>query len=71
MDGMVHIGAAARALSVTPEHLRSLEREGRVPQPSRDLNGRVYSAADLELLRALGVGSRPARLKELGEVLEA
>ena len=35
----------------------------------RDFNGRVYSEFDIALLKAIGVGSRPSRLKQLGEVL--
>ncbi len=62
MNGVVHIGEAARILSVTPEHIRNLERAGRIPQARRGHNGRVYSKSDLSLLRALGVGRRPRRL---------
>jgi len=64
-----HIGEAARRLSVTPKHLRVLEREGRIPPARRDYNGRVYSEFDLVLLKALGVGTRPRRLKRAEEVL--
>lgn len=71
MTGIVHIGEAARKLGVTPEHLRNLEREGRVPKPQRDLNGRTYSEFDITLLRALGVGTRPRKLKQAEDVLEA
>ncbi len=71
MDGVVHIGEAARRLGVTREHLRNLEREGRIPKPQRDYNGRVYSEFDLALLKALGVGRRPRRLKQAEDVLEA
>jgi DNA-binding transcriptional MerR regulator len=67
---MVHIGEAAARLSVTRKHLRTLERKGRIPPARRDLNGRVYTAFDIELLRALGVGSRPRRLKRPENVLE-
>jgi len=66
---MVHISEAARQLDVTPEHLRNLEREGRIPTPRRDYNGRIYSAFDLVLLKGLGVGTRPRRLKRPEEVL--
>jgi DNA-binding transcriptional MerR regulator len=55
-------------LGVTPEHLRALEREGRIPPPRRDLNGRVYSEYDLVLLKTFGVGRRPRRLGRLEEV---
>jgi DNA-binding transcriptional MerR regulator len=69
MVGAVHIGEAAKRLSVTPKHLRELEREGRILAPKRDANGRVYTEFDLALLRALGVGSRPRRLRSPHEVL--
>ncbi len=67
----MHIGEAARRLGVTPEHLRNLERAGRTPKPRRDYNGRVYSEFDLALLKALGVGGRPRKLKRAEEVLGA
>jgi DNA-binding transcriptional MerR regulator len=63
MDDVIHIGQAAELLGVTPEHLRTLERTGRIPPARRDLNGRIYSDFDIALLRALGVGVRPRRLK--------
>jgi DNA-binding transcriptional MerR regulator len=66
-----HIGECARRLGVTPKHIRVLEREGRIPQARRDLIGRTYNEFDIALLRALGVGSRPPRLKQLDEVLKA
>ena len=69
MDGVVHIGEAACKLGVTREHLRNLEREGRIPKPRRDYNGRIYSEFDLALLKALGVGARPHKLKRAEEVL--
>jgi DNA-binding transcriptional MerR regulator len=65
-----HIGEAARRLGVTPKHLRTLERAGRIPQARRDFNGRVYNELDIALLRSLGVGSRPRRLKGAEEVIE-
>jgi DNA-binding transcriptional MerR regulator len=69
MENVFHISEAARRLSVSPKHLRVLEREGRIPPARRDFNGRVYTEFDLALLRALGVGSRPRRLKNAKEVL--
>jgi len=70
MDGIeFHIGETARRLSVTPKHLRVLERQGRIPPARRDLNGRVYSQFDIALLRSIGVGSRPRRLRSAEEVL--
>lgn len=70
MDGTVfHIGEAARQLGVTPKHLRVLEREGRIPLAHRNFNGRVYSEFDVALLKSLGVGSRPRKLRRPEEVL--
>jgi hypothetical protein len=66
-----HIGECARRLGVTPKHLRLLEREGRIPPARRDFNGRVYSEFDVALLKALGVGSWPRRLKSADEVVGA
>jgi len=69
---IVHISEAAKALGITAHYLRILEYEGRIPPARRDLfNDRVYSDLDLALLRALGVGSRPRKLKRAEEVLEA
>ncbi len=64
-----HIGEAAQQIGCTPKHLRTLEREGRIPPARRDLNGRVYSECDIELLKSMGVGSRPRKLKRAEEVL--
>jgi DNA-binding transcriptional MerR regulator len=66
-----HIGDAARRLGITPKHLRVLEREGRIPQARRDFNGRIYSEFDIALLKSMGVGSRPRKLKRAEEALEA
>lgn len=65
----MHIGEAARRLGCTPKHLRTLEREGRIPPPRRDFNGRVYTEFDLALIARMGVGSRPRKLKRAEEVL--
>lgn len=70
MDGVVHITEAANRLKVTPHHLRMLEADGKVPPARRDLNGRVYSPADILLLKAMGVGSRPRQLRSAEEALE-
>jgi len=64
-----HISEAAQQLGVTPKHLRLLEREGRIPPARRDINGRIYSEFDLALLRGMGVGQRPRRIKRAEEVL--
>jgi len=69
MDGAFHIGEAARRLRVTPKHLRNLEREGRIPLPRRDFNGRIYTDADIAFLKSMGVGSRPRKLRSLEETV--
>jgi len=71
MQIQYHITEAAQQLGITAHHLRMLEWKGRVPPARRDLNGRVYSEFDIALLRSMGVGSRPRRLKRAEEVLEA
>jgi DNA-binding transcriptional MerR regulator len=65
----VRIAEAAQQLSVSPQHLRMLEWEGKIPPARRDFNGRLYSKFDIELLRAMGVGRRPRKLKRAEEVL--
>ena len=64
-----HIGEAARRIGCTPEHLRTLEREGRIPPARRDVNGRIYSEFDIALLKSMGVGQRPRKLKRAEDVL--
>ncbi len=63
MDG-VRISQVAEELGVTPQYLRILEWEGRIPPARRDYNGRVYTPFDVALLKGMGVGRRPARLKQ-------
>ena len=64
-----YIGEAAQQLGVTPQHLRMLERERRIPPVHRDLNGRVYSEFDIALLKHMGVGTRSRRLRRAELVL--
>ncbi len=64
-----HIGECARRLGVTAHHLRMLEWQGRIPPARRDLNGRIYSEFDIALLKSMGIGQRPRRLKRAEEVL--
>jgi DNA-binding transcriptional MerR regulator len=71
MQRDVHISEAARSLGVSITHLRTLEAQGRIPRARRDLNGRIYSQDDLALIRALGVGSRPRRLRTVRQLLES
>lgn len=60
-----YIGEVCEELGVTPRYLRHLESQGLVPRAHRDALGRIYSPGDIALLKALGVGSRPRRLKSL------
>lgn len=69
MVDVVHISEAAGRLGVTPHYLRLLELEGSIPPAKRDNNGRVYTESDLALLKAIGVGARPRRLKRVEDVL--
>ena len=71
MKEIVHISEAARRLGVSSHYLRMLEWQGRIPLARRDLNGRVYTELDIKLLRTMGVGSRPRRLKRIEDVFEA
>jgi DNA-binding transcriptional MerR regulator len=71
MERNVHISEAAEALGITSQYLRILEWEGRIPPARRDFNGRVYTDFDLALLKSIGVGSRPRKLRPVEEVLEA
>ena len=71
MQRVFHISDTAARLSVSPGYLRMLEKTGRIPPARRDLNGRVYSEFDIAMLKALGVGSRPRKLKRAEEVVGA
>jgi hypothetical protein len=63
--------AFRRLLGAFPSRPSTLEcwSGGRIPPARRDFNGRIYSAFDIALLRSLGVGARPRRLKRPEEVL--
>jgi len=69
MDQGVRISKAARALGVSPQYLRLLEWEKRIPAARRDFSGRFYTSFDIALLKSMGVGQRPRRLKRAEEVL--
>ena len=69
MSSVFHIAEVAKQLDVTPQHLRILEWQGRIPAARRDYNGRVYSEFDIALLRSMGVGKRPRKLRRPEEVL--
>ena len=70
MERELHISETARRLGVTPQHLRTLEKAGRIPPARRDYNGRIYTEFDVAVLRSIGVGSRPRRLRRAEEILE-
>jgi len=68
----VRIGEAAGVLGVTARYLRKLEAQGSIPPAKRDAHAfRLYSESDIALLRRVGVGSRPRKLKQAEEVLGA
>jgi len=69
MEQSFHISEAACRLGVTPTYLRALEAQGRIPAARRDFNGRIYSEFDIALLKGIGVGSRPRKLRRPEEVL--
>lgn len=69
MNGVIRIAETARRLGVSPQYLRMLEWEGRIPAVPYDRSGRVYTESDIVLLRRMGVGSRPRKLKGAEEVL--
>ena len=71
MDYGLRISEAARELGVSAQHIRMLEWQGRIPQARRDYNGRIYTAFDIAVLRSMGVGSRPRRLRHVEDILEA
>ncbi|MBA2691483.1 MAG: MerR family DNA-binding transcriptional regulator [Rubrobacter sp.] len=69
MNKSTQIGEAAKALDVTPRYIRKLEAQGLIPRAKRDARGfRVYARSDLDLLKKLGVGSRPRRLRRIEEL---
>jgi DNA-binding transcriptional MerR regulator len=70
MEGNMHIAEAARRLGVSSQYLRLLEWQGRVPPARRDFNGRIYTEFDIALLKSLGVGSRPRKLKRVEQAFE-
>lgn len=72
-QGMEHtglyIGEVCKELGVTPRYLRRLESQGLVPRPNRNALGRIYGPGDVVLLKVIGVGSRPRKLKHPEEAL--
>jgi DNA-binding transcriptional MerR regulator len=70
MTGVLRISKAARELGVSPQYLRMLEWEGRIPPACRDFNGRIYTPSDIACLKRMGIGQRPRKLKQAEEALE-
>jgi hypothetical protein len=71
METNVRISEVARTLGVSTHYISLLEWQGITPPARRDFNGRLYTEFDIALLRSMGVGSRPRRLKRPEDVLEA
>jgi DNA-binding transcriptional MerR regulator len=71
MEDVIRISRVAEELGVTPQYIRMLEWQGIIPPARRDYNGRIYSQFDIALLRSMGVGSRPRKLKRAEELLGA
>ena len=70
VEGKLRIGYVANLLGVTPHYLRMLEWEGRIPEVHYDRVGRIYTESDIRLLRAMGVGTHPQKLRRVEDVLE-
>lgn len=68
---LIRISEAAGQLGVSAQYLRLLEAEGKIPAARRVFGYRGYTHEDVARLRALGVGSRPRKLKRPEEVLSA
>jgi DNA-binding transcriptional MerR regulator len=71
MYGDLRISQVAKELGVTPQYLRMLEWKNRIPPARRDFNRRIYSEFDIAVLRSIGVGQRPSKLKKAKDVLGA
>jgi len=69
MNSELRISEAAMLLGVTPHYLPMLEWEGRIPQVAYERVGRFYTEADIELLKRIGVGSKPRRLCPVQRIL--
>lgn len=57
------IAEAARMLGVTPDYLRVLEKQHRIPPARRIPGSRVFNEREVRYLRSLGVGRRLRRLR--------
>lgn len=66
------ISQAAEVLGVSPGWLRFGERLGSLPSARRSPGGqRRYTPEDIDLLRTMGVGTKPRRLRSASEILGA
>ena len=70
MTSVARISHVAGELGVSPQYTRMFEWQGRIPTARRDFNGRVFTEFDIALLKSMGVGQRPRKLKRAYEVLE-
>jgi hypothetical protein len=70
MEGKLRISYVANQLGVTPHYLRMLEWEGRIPEVNYDRLGRFHTDSNFKLLRAMGVGTHPQKLRRVEDVLE-
>jgi DNA-binding transcriptional MerR regulator len=67
----VRISRVAKKLGVSPQPIRMLELQGRIPQARRDYNGRLYTEFYIiAVLRSMGIGARSRRLRCAEEILE-
>jgi len=70
MEDKLRISYVANQLGVSPHYLRMLEWEGRTPKVNYDRVGRFYTESDIKLLRAMGVGTHPQKLRRVEDLLE-
>ena len=57
----MRIKGAAERLEISPDWLRELEKQRRIPQAKRDLNGhRRYTVNDVAKLKSILFGEQPA-----------
>ena len=65
------VSETARELGTSADWLREGEKRGLLPPARRNLNGhRFYTLTDIEVLKRMGVGQHPRRLKTAREVVE-
>jgi DNA-binding transcriptional MerR regulator len=60
---MFSVSETALLLGISKSYLSTLEREHAMYARRNQRGKRVYSAKDIAILRAMGVGSRPRRLR--------